>query len=119
MVLNIDLAPTVLRAAGQVPPETMQGVDLSPLYLGDRPPEWREEFFYEHPTITSKQRIPSSIGVVRRNWTFIRWPEYDVEQFFDLTRDPDEIHDLAGDAASAPRVAAGRARLAEWQVRVR
>jgi hypothetical protein len=56
---------------------------------------------------------------VRRNWKFIRWPEYDVEQFFDLTRDPDEIHDLAGDAASAPRVAAGRARLAEWQVRVR
>jgi arylsulfatase A-like enzyme len=119
MVLNIDLAPTVLRAAGQVPPEAMQGVDLSPLYLGDRPPEWREEFLYEHPTITSKQRIPSSIGVVRRNWKFIRWPEYDVEQFFDLTRDPDEIHDLAGDAASAPRVAAGRARLAEWQVRVR
>jgi hypothetical protein len=97
----------------------MQGADLSPLYLDDRAPAWREEFFYEHPTITSKQRIPSSIGVVRRDWKFIRWPEYEVEQFFDLARDPGEVDDLARDAASAPRVAEGRARLIAWQARAR
>jgi hypothetical protein len=34
------------------------------LYLRRRPPAWRDEFFYEHPTITSRDRIPSSQAVV-------------------------------------------------------
>ena len=49
----------------------MQGRDLSPLYLADRAPAWRDEFFYEHPTITSRDRIPSSQGVIRRDWKYV------------------------------------------------
>src|SRR5690606_27300458 len=48
--LNIDVAPTVVSAAGLTPPTAMQGADLAPLYLSPSPPQWREEFFYEHPT---------------------------------------------------------------------
>ena len=41
----------------------MQGQDLEPaLPARDRRRPWRDEFFYEHPTITSKDRIPSSQG---------------------------------------------------------
>ena len=119
MALNIDVAPTLVRAAGLRPPAAMQGEDLSPLYLGPGPPTWRDEFFYEHPTITSKERIPSSVAVVRRDWKYIRWPEYDVGQFFDLTLDPDELTDLVNDRASARRIEVARTRLAEWQSRAR
>ena len=56
MVLNIDLAPTVLSAAGLPVPNGMQGRDLAPLYLAEEPPVWREDFLYEHPTITNKTR---------------------------------------------------------------
>ena len=101
----------------------MQGRDLAPLYLHEDPaavsPPWRTDFFYEHPTITSRDRIPASVGVIRRDWKFIRWPEYDAEQFFDLTQDPGELVNLATEPAAASRVAAARRSLAAWQDRVR
>lgn len=120
MALNIDVAPTLLAAAGLEVPGVVQGRDLSPLYLSPSPPAWREEFFYEHPTITSRDRIPTSLGVVRRDWKFVRWPEFDdYEQYFDLQADPGELHNLVDEPASAARVAAARARLEEWRQRAR
>ena len=119
MTLNIDVAPTIVGAAGRPVPTVMQGRDLSPLYLGDRPPAWRDEFFYEHPTITSKDRIPSSLAVVRRDWKYVRWPEFDHEQLFDLVRDPDELRSLVGSPEHAGLLATARARLAEWMARAR
>ena len=53
--LNVDLAETILGAAGLKPHERMQGRDMSDLYLPnikngktalERKP-WRDEFFYE------------------------------------------------------------------------
>lgn len=117
--LNIDVAPTLVRAAGLPAPSVMQGEDLAAHYLNPAPPAPRDEFFYEHPTITSKDRIPTSLAVVRRDWKFIRWPEFDYEQLFDLTRDPGELRNLAGDPASAARLDSARQRLAEWQARAR
>ena len=77
--LNIDIAPTVISAAGARVPDVIQGLDLSPLYVGDRAAAWRDEFFYEHPTITSRDRIPSSRAVVRRD-CHVHWPEFGYEQ---------------------------------------
>jgi len=47
-VLNADLAPTILAAARAAAPPRMQGTDFAPLYLADRKPAWRDEFYYEH-----------------------------------------------------------------------
>jgi len=52
-------------------PSVMQGRDLAALYLGADPEPWRNEFFYERPTITSRDRIPSSMAVVRRDWKYV------------------------------------------------
>ena len=68
LALNLDVAPTVVAAAGLAVPAVMQGRDLSPLYLQTRPPAWRDEFFYEHPTVLGKDRIPSSRAVIRKDW---------------------------------------------------
>lgn len=81
MVLNIDLAPTIISAAGLQVPGAIQGKDPAPLYLSNNPPDWREEFFYEHPTITYKSRIPSSEAVVRLDKKYVYWPEWEYEQF--------------------------------------
>jgi arylsulfatase A-like enzyme len=99
--LNLDVAPTLVAAAGLQVPGVMQGSDLSPLYLNATPPAWRDEFFYEHPTITSKNRIPTSQAVIRRDWKYIEWPEFDYQQLFDLRSDPGEIRNLAGQPAHA------------------
>lgn len=119
LALNIDIAPTLLAAAGVAIPSVMQGQDLSPLYLNARPPRWRDEFFYEHPTIRSKTFIPASEAVVRRDWKYIEWPEYGVSQLFDLVRDPDERKDLSASPADAAKLGEARRALAEWRERAR
>jgi len=112
LALNVDLAPTILAAAGVAAPPSMQGRDLAPLYLGGAGP-WRTEFFYEHPTITNIRRIPSSEALVRKDIKYIVWPDYDREQLFDLVRDPQEMNDVIDDPAYAGRLAELRRRFAE------
>jgi arylsulfatase A-like enzyme len=119
LALNLDVAPTLVGAARLPVPAVMQGQDLSPLYLTATPPAWRDEFFYEHPTITSKDRIPSSQGVMRKDWKYIEWPEFDYQQLFDLQDDPGEIRNLAGQPAHASRQVRMRQQLDVWRQRVR
>jgi arylsulfatase A-like enzyme len=118
--LSVDLAPTILSAAGIEAPSTMQGRDISPLYLapnndGQGNPQWRSEFFYEHPTIRNIDFIPSSAALVRKDWKYFYWPDFEREQLFDLQADPHEEHDLAADPAQSERLAEMRQRFAELQ----
>jgi arylsulfatase A-like enzyme len=93
--LSVDLAPTILGAAGIETPDVMQGRDFSVLYTeeGDMTP-WRNEFFYEHPVHLKKEIIPASEALVRKDYKYMLWPNYDVEQFFDLRNDTHELNDL-------------------------
>ncbi len=113
MTLNVDLAPTILSAAGIEVPERMQGEDIAGLYLSDASKRWRTEFFYEHPTLQNKNFIPASEALVRKDWKYMFWPEEGVEQLFNLTVDPIEENDLAGDPEQANRLAAMRKRFNE------
>ena len=113
LVLNADLAPTVLAAVGQKPPKGMQGVDFAPLYLSAKKPDWRKEFYYEHATIRNKEFIPASEAVVREDVKYLRWPEFDHEELFDLTADPHEETNLAAAPKQTDRLKELRTRLKE------
>jgi arylsulfatase A-like enzyme len=110
--LNVDLAATILTAAGIPVPDVMQGRDIAPLYLAKEKPEWRSEFLYEHP-IFAGGRIPESLALVRKDWKYFHWPEKKIEQLFDLTNDPMEENDLAGDPRHEARLAEMRQRFSE------
>ncbi|CAB9517658.1 Extracellular sulfatase SULF-1 [Seminavis robusta] len=94
--LNIDLAPTILGAANIDVPETYQGRDISDLYLPQKSatPPWRTEFFYEHPIHLHQNVIPASSALVRKDIKYIQWPNWGVEQLFNLTSDPMEENDV-------------------------
>ncbi len=119
LALNIDIAPTIVAAAGLEVPDVMQGEDLAPLYLAPSLPQWREEFFYEHPTISNRDRIPSSQAVVRRDLKYVYWPEWDYEQLFDLEDDPEEKISRVDDPAYAQTLQQMRAKLDQWRERVK
>jgi arylsulfatase A-like enzyme len=119
IVLNTDLAPTLIAYAGAKVPGGMQGKDISPLYLSPHKPDWREEFFYEHATIRSVDFIPSSQALVRKDTKYIYWPDFDHEELFDLTRDPGENRNLVRDEAFAGRLRALRTRFTELKARAR
>ena len=116
-------APIVRVPASVAPgvpvPPVMQGQELSPLYLHRRPPQWRDEFFYEHPTVTSKDRIPSSQAVVRRDWKYVEWPEFGYRQLFDVKADPDERRNLADRPEAARDQSRLRQRLDWWRAQAR
>ncbi len=111
--LNVDLAPTVLAYTGVPVPKRMQGRDLAPLYLAEKKPQWRSEFFYEHGTIGNKDKIPSSEALVRKDWKYMFWPEFEYEQLFNLKADPHEENDLARDAKHAEMLGEMRKRFKE------
>ena len=119
ITLNVDLAPTILAAAGVKAPATMQGRDLAPLYLAAEKPAWRTEFFYEHAVIKRVDFIPASEALVRKDWKYFFWPDFGLSQLFDLRADPFEENDLIRDPACAKQLAEMRARFAELKAAAR
>jgi arylsulfatase len=127
--LNVDLAPTLLAAAGVEPPRTMQGRDLTPWLRQAAVADWRTEYFYEHPVIRSVDFIPSSEALVTRALKYIRWPDHTTpghlttdqvfEELFDLATDPREERDLSADPARGALLADLRLRLAAASAAVR
>ncbi len=113
MTLSVDLAPTILSFTDQKVPTGMQGRNLKPLYDGSAPDHWRNEFFYEHPTIRDIDFIPSSQALVREDWKLMFWPDFDRYQLFDLANDPREEHDLIDDPGQTERISQMKSRLAE------
>ena len=105
MTLNIDFAPTMLDLAGVPVPPGMQGRSLTPLLAGERPKDWRTEFFYEHHY--APQIIPPSEGVRTERWCYIRWlaPNPEGEELYDVLADPTEAKNLAADPQFAPVLA--------------
>jgi len=110
MVLNVDLAPTMLDLAGLAIPKKMQGKSVAPILKGKIPGDWRTEFFYEHHT--AAKIIPRSEGIRTQRWTYIRWidPKPAVEELYDLVNDPLQEKNLALDPAHAATLADLRAR---------
>ncbi len=119
LTLNVDLAPTILAAVGLESPPRMQGRDMSPLYLDEQPPVWRDDFFYEHAIIRDVNFIPSSEALVTKDWKYFFWPDFGREQLFDLRSDPIEENDLASHPDQARRLSEMRARFAELKAQAR
>mmetsp|Transcript_7943 Transcript_7943/g.11812 ORF Transcript_7943/g.11812 Transcript_7943/m.11812 type:complete len:169 (-) Transcript_7943:42-548(-) len=122
--LNVDLAETILGAAGLKPHERMQGRDISDLYLPNKSEDdektaleetpWRDEFFYEF-TFDDETYIPSSNALVRKKWKFIDWYGHNHEQLFDLEEDPLEFTDVKDRAENAEILSEMRSKLAMYK----
>jgi arylsulfatase A-like enzyme len=114
MVLNLDVAPTLLGLAGVAVPDRMQGRSLEPLLCGRAPRDWRREFFFEHHF--GPDLIPPSEGVRTERWSYVRWlpPHPPVEELYDLRRDPLQRVNRAARPEQARQLETLRARSLEW-----
>jgi arylsulfatase A-like enzyme len=115
MTLNIDLAPTLLAAAGLTPPVSMQGRNLYPLCEGN-PEPWRKEWFYEH-LFDSNGWIPPSEGIRTERWKYFRYPGTNplFEEMYDLESDPHEESNLSRSPQHAVQLAKLRERVLAWR----
>ncbi len=100
MVLNLDLAPSLLDMAGETVPAEMQGRSWRPLLAGENV-AWRESWFYEY--FAEKQvnsRVPDITAVRTKDAKLIRYPGHDEwTELFDLKADPFETRNLYSSAA--------------------
>lgn len=121
--LSIDLAPTMLDLAGVDVPPRMQGRSLLPLLRGERPADWRQEFFYEHHFVPPWEgmSIPRSEAIRTQCWKYIQYIDSRplFEELYDLETDPLETVNLATQPQHRERMEAFRRQLATMRASVR
>lgn len=100
LVLNVDVAPTILDLAGIPMPPGYQGMSLARFLDAVPQPDWREEFLCEYEGDLGLE-IPDWIGLRSQAYKFARYFGEEPPVYFlnDLRVDPDEIDNLAGDPA--------------------
>jgi N-acetylglucosamine-6-sulfatase len=114
---NIDLRPTFEQFAGAPTPADVDGHSLVPLLHGEHVP-WRKYALVEHhyPRRTPKdandpdqQTVwggtpPTYTAVRSAQWVYIRYLASGDREYYDLAKDPYELHDL-GPSLSKERIA--------------
>ena len=122
LVLNIDVAPTLLDLAGIAVPGTMDGRSLDPLLRG-KSTAWRDHFFFEH--YCSPCMVPSyiarNVGVRFRDAKYLQWidvnarPGNNIEEYYDLAADPLEANNLVDKPDYREAVDEAREVFAAWR----
>jgi arylsulfatase A-like enzyme len=99
-----DLFPTICELAGFAAPP-MDGRSLIPILEGrqDEVHQFVVGYFQD------SQRM-----IREGNWKLIWYPKIDRWQLFDLSSDPNELHDLAAEVSQAKRIATLRLALKTW-----
>ena len=106
-VRNLDLAPTFLEVAGIAPPPQFEGKSfLSAAQSTRDSSEWLQDFVYEYYWEWNFPHTPTTFAIVRDNFKFIQYHGvWDIEELYDLERDPDEMVNLAYDERYADKKA--------------
>jgi N-acetylglucosamine-6-sulfatase len=100
IALNIDIAPTLLEAAGARIPASVQGASLLPLLRGENP-NWRRAMLYEYFWEAAYPQTPTVFGVRTERYKYMHYQGvFDLDELYDLEKDPHEMHNLIDDAAS-------------------
>jgi len=103
LALSIDLAPTLLEVAGVPIPKYVDGRSLVPLLSGNTPSDWRTSFLIEYYTDTVFPRVfKMGYKAVRtERYKYIRYNELEgMNELYDLSTDPYELHNLIDDPDS-------------------
>ena len=90
LVMNIDVAPTLLELAGSQPARPLHGLSLVPLLGGDTPSDWRSSILVEYYTDTVFRRI------VTMGYKAVRTDRYKLIDYLEL-EGMDELYDLETD----------------------
>jgi N-acetylglucosamine-6-sulfatase len=99
MILNLDLAPTILQVAGVPVPEQMQGQSLLPLLKGMGAEKafrdaWLYSYFEDFP-----YPVPAQNAIRTKDYKLVDYERGKQNELFDLRVDPHERNNLINDSS--------------------
>ena len=90
-----DFAPTFLEAAGLKTDRYFTGASLVPFLRGQTPPAWRDDI---HTQCNGVELYYTQRSVTTREFKYV-FNGFDDDELYDLRADPQEMKNLAADAA--------------------
>ena len=116
MVQNIDIAPTLMDAAGAAVPQGAPKIDgrsFLPLLKGEKLAEdWRDHILYEYHWEWNFPAQPTTLAIRTNRWKYVYYHgQWDIDSLHDLESDPHERHNLINVPAFKEKAAELRAQL--------
>ena len=100
VIMNVDVAPSILDLAGVKVPSDMQGKSMLPLLKGQKV-SWRDRVFYEYYWEAPFPQTPTIFAVRTGRYKYIyNHGVWDINELYDLEKDPYEMNNLIRDSAS-------------------
>jgi N-acetylglucosamine-6-sulfatase len=108
MVQNIDIAPTLMEAAGVAVPKSakMDGRSFLGLLQGRKKTSWRDHILYEYHWEWNFPATPTLFAIRTDRYKYIwHYGLWDRDAFYDLKTDPIERHNLIDTPAYKDQIA--------------
>lgn len=102
MVLDIDIAPTLLELAGVKPRKEMQGKSMITL-ANEGDPHWRKEWLYDYYEFPGYEDVRQHRGVRTETHKLMHFYTVDEWEMYDIATDPEEKNNLYGEPAHAAK----------------
>jgi N-acetylglucosamine-6-sulfatase len=116
-VLNIDICPSFLDAAGAGPGKDLHGASLLPLLRGETA-GWRRDFLYEYFWDWEALHTPTVLGLRTERYSYMEYQGiWDINELYDIQADPHQVRNLIGDAAVRTEAGGLIRRIADPAVR--
>jgi N-acetylglucosamine-6-sulfatase len=101
VILNVDIAPTMMEIAGVKPPANVRGKSLVPLFAGGVKAV-HADFYCEYFEEPGFPRIPTWHAVRTDRWKYIEYPgNAEWSELYDLKNDPYELKNLVAEPTAA------------------
>lgn len=116
MVLNLDIAPTLLDFAGITTPDDMQGVSMKNLLTKAKVRGWRDKIYYHYYENTFG--VTPHYGIRTKKYKLIHfYGAIDSWELYDLNKDPEERMNIYSDSSSIPIIETLKRELKELRMK--
>lgn len=94
LVMNIDIAETLLDAAKINIPSAMQGKSMLPILKSKTPGDWRKSVYYHYYESGDEHNVAKHVGVRTDRYKLIWFYENGEWELYDLLNDENELRNV-------------------------